>query len=91
MKKQGIDRGDYTGTGKDIKSASFLVKIKYNQNCTMQGYISWLEQKKTVCFRSMMELMLLLKEASDNTEYRTWDGDEGVISEVQKLGNISEL
>lgn len=83
--------GKPSNAGAATTNSSFLLKIKYNQNHTIQGSIQWLEKRKTVCFRSMMELMLLLKEVSGGTGYRSWDGEDGVISEVQKLKHISEL
>lgn len=66
-----------------IKNSSFILKIKYNQNHTIQGTIQWLEQKKTIYFRSLMELVLLLNEAtSSNMELRSWNGDNGILKEL---------
>lgn len=66
-----------------IKNSSFLLKIKYNQNHSIQGTIQWLEQKKTIYFRSLMELVLLLQEAaSNNMEFRSWNGEKGIIKEL---------
>lgn len=64
-------------------NSSFLLKIKYHQNTSIQGTIQWLEKKKTVCFRSLMELIMLIREAaSDDIELRSWDGNDGLIEEV---------
>jgi hypothetical protein len=69
-----------------IKNTSFLLKINYHQNHSIQGSIQWLEKRKTVYFRSLMELILLLKEASsDSTELRSWFKDEGLIEELGKV------
>lgn len=66
-----------------IKNSSFLLKIKYNQNHSIQGTIQWLEQKRTIYFRSLMELVLLLQEAaSNNMEFRSWKGEKGIIKEL---------
>lgn len=68
-----------------IKNTSFLLKINYHQNHSIQGSIQWLEKRKTVYFRSLMELILLLKEASsDSTELRSWFRDKGLIEELSK-------
>ncbi len=91
MDKYCNSRRKLNNAGTEIKNSSFLLKIRYNQNNTIQGSIQWLEKKKTICFRSMMELMKLLIEANGNDEYRTWDGEEGAISEVQILRHISNL
>ncbi|MDD4295966.1 MAG: hypothetical protein PHC69_03300 [Ruminiclostridium sp.] len=66
-----------------IKNSSFLIKIKYNQNHSLQGTIQWLEQKRTIYFRSLMELVLLLQEAaSNNMEFRSWKGEKGILKEL---------
>jgi len=66
-----------------IKNSSFILKIKYNQNHTIQGTIQWLEQKKTIYFRSLMELVALLQEAtSSNMELRSWNGENGILKEI---------
>jgi len=71
-----------TNTDKS-KNNSFLLKIKYHQNTSIQGTIQWLEKRKTVCFRSLMELLFLIRDAgSDSLELRSWDGKEGLIEEV---------
>lgn len=65
---------------KMIKDKTFIVKIKYNQNQSIQGSIQWIEKKKVVHFRSMMELILLLSESVDKKEIRSWEGDEGKLA-----------
>lgn len=68
-----------------IKNSSFYIKLRYKQNQSLQGSIQWLEEKKTIYFRSLMELILLLQEAvSDKTEFRSWDGGNGIIKELQQ-------
>ncbi len=67
---------------KQIKNNTYLLKIKYNQNYTIQGTIHWLEQKKTIYFRSLMELVLLLQEASSiNIDFHNWNGKSALIKE----------
>lgn len=77
-----IDKCSNTCTEK-TKNSSFLLKIKYQQNHSVQGTIQWIETRKTVCFRSLLELIFLIKEAAmNNMEIRSWDGNEGIIEEV---------
>jgi hypothetical protein len=45
------------------KQASFLVDIVDTQNHTWQGKVYWVQEKKTVTFRSALELMQLLSSA----------------------------
>ena len=64
-------------------STSFLVRIKYRQNTSWQGTVQWFDGKQTRCFRSCLELVMLIEEAlaSDDAkgkriEYHTWVGKE---------------
>ena len=75
----------FTNKSKLFKNTSFLLIIRSHQNYSIQGSIQWLEKRKTVYFRSLMELILLLKEASsDSTELRSWFRDKGLIEELSK-------
>lgn len=67
----------------EIKGRTFVIKLKYNQNQSLQGSIHWMEKGKVVHFRSMLELFSLLCETVDIKEIRNWEGDDGKISVVQ--------
>jgi len=71
----------------NLKGSSFLIKIKYQQNSSIQGSIHWLEENKIVNFRSMMEMMMLITEKIDKKELRTWGGSEGKLEVLEKLSN----
>lgn len=43
--------------------ATFVVTVKCRQNATWQGSVQWLEKKKTLHFRSTLELIRLMDEA----------------------------
>lgn len=73
--------------GKPIKDKTFVLKIKYDQNQSVQGSIQWIEQEKIVYFRSMMELILLLNESLDKKDCRSWNGDDGVLKLIQSTVN----
>ena len=68
--------------------SSFLVKIKYIENNTIQGTIHWLEKKKIVSFRSMMELMMLLSESLTKEELRSWHKSSGTLKSLDKASSI---
>jgi hypothetical protein len=68
---------------KVIKDRTFMIKVKYNQNQSLQGSVQWIEKGKVVHFRSMMELISLLSESVENKEIRSWEGDDGRLSLVQ--------
>ena len=44
---------------------SFIVNIKCTQNHTWQGNLTWVEQKKTLSFRSALELIKLIDSAME--------------------------
>lgn len=53
--------------GKGIHSAfesspTFLIKVVYAEDFSIQGYIRWIEEGKSVPFRSYMEMMHLIQE-----------------------------
>jgi hypothetical protein len=76
------------GKEKDIvKGSSFLVKIKYSENNSIQGSIHWLEKKKIVNFRSMMELMMLLSESISKEELRNWEDKQGKLEILENISN----
>jgi hypothetical protein len=76
------------GKEKDIiKGSSFLVKIKYSENNSIQGSIHWLEKKKIVNFRSMMELMMLLSESISKEELRNWEDKRGKLEILENISN----
>lgn len=57
---------------------SFLVKIIYNEDTSIQGQIQWIEEEKTLSFRSLMELIFLFenalsKEKARDVGFRFWD------------------
>lgn len=55
--------------------ATFLVHIKFRQNATWQGSITWVEQERTQNFRSALEMLKLMEEARlpGTKEIVKWD------------------
>lgn len=49
--------------GEKTRKESFVVNIQFQQNATWQGTITWIEQKKTVRFRSTLEMIKLMDSA----------------------------
>ena len=49
-------------------SESFLVEIKQTQNQTWQGSVTWIDEKKTMTFRSALELLKLIGSAVEPDE-----------------------
>ncbi|MGX8850565.1 hypothetical protein [Amedibacillus sp. YH-ame10] len=47
---------------------NFVVSIKDTQNGSWQGTIFWAEEKKELCFRSSLELLLLMESIIRSTK-----------------------
>lgn len=52
----------FDGSG---EKGTFLVHIKYRQNATWQGQVTWAEKRETQNFRSALELLKLIDSALD--------------------------
>ncbi len=50
-------------TEKSGEQGTFMIHVQYRQNATWQGQITWVENKKTVHFRSALELLKLIDSA----------------------------
>lgn len=63
---------------KPAMSTTFVVKIMFCENASIQGYVQWIEQEKTMPYRSLMELVHLVetavrKDKKGLIEFRSWD------------------
>ncbi|MGI6703797.1 MAG: hypothetical protein ACOX42_07215 [Clostridia bacterium] len=57
---------------------TFLVKVVYAENFSIQGFIRWIEEGKTVPFRSYMEMQHLIEEGlymcrKEMVRLRSWE------------------
>jgi hypothetical protein len=68
---------------KSTPRANFLIQVQYRHNSSWQGRIVWLDTKKTVVFRSFMELVMLMQEALGQTscvdQLNAWEKREDVL------------
>ena len=61
------------------EEATFVLHIKYRQNATWQGTVTWAEKNQSCEFRSALELLKLVDSALDR-EYEKQDGtDEQMV------------
>lgn len=84
-------RGDMEKYSCKIGGSTFLIRIYFKQHANWQGTIQWLEEDKTVPFRSVLELISLLNEAVDRDlpaeeglGFRSWENvnaGEAALSE----------
>lgn len=51
-------------SSKQDEKATFTIQIQFKQHSTWQGTITWIEGEKTQNFRSELELIKLMMEAS---------------------------
>lgn len=65
---------------------TFVVQVMNNQHATWQGTVNWVEGKKTVPFRSSLELIKLLDSAVEATfadgNGEDEDADDDVTAEL---------
>ena len=47
---------------------SFIIRVHHRQNSSWQGRVTWMEEDKTVSFRSIFELIKLIDSALDTVE-----------------------
>ena len=47
---------------------TFIVRVQHRQNSSWQGRITWVEEDRTVYFRTVWEMMKLIEEALGETE-----------------------
>ena len=49
---------------------TFIIRVQHRQNSSWQGRITWMEQDKTLSFRSVWEMVKLIENAVDTvTDY----------------------
>lgn len=73
--------GEQTGRHGDL--GTFVVHVQHRQNSSWQGRITWMDQNKTVYFRSIWEMIKLVEEAlnmvseqEDSPGERFWQDEE---------------
>ena len=55
---------------------TFIIRVQHRQNSSWQGRITWMDQDKTVYFRSMWEMLKLVDSALDTVSRWEDDRDE---------------
>lgn len=48
---------------KDDDLGTFVINVKYRENATWQGEVTWADKKQKKCFRSALELVKMIDEA----------------------------
>ena len=55
---------------------TFIVRVQHRQNSSWQGRITWMEQDKTINFRSVWEMIKLIESAVDTVSGPDGEGAE---------------
>ncbi|MDD3218024.1 MAG: hypothetical protein PHC41_03720 [Lachnospiraceae bacterium] len=50
------------------QNGTFILKIRYRENATWQGSLTWVEERREKSFRSVLELLKLIDGALDGKE-----------------------
>ncbi len=68
---------------------TFIVRVQHRQNSSWQGRITWMEEDKTVAFRSVWEMIKLMENAVDSVEAPAQVDEVPAWFEGEKDGNES--
>ena len=61
---------------------TFIIRVQHRQNSSWQGRITWMDEDKTVYFRSMWEMLKLIDSAvgtggqEESLEEPSWTDEE---------------
>lgn len=81
VKTDGLQREDESSLENRGDEATFVVHIKYRQNATWQGRVTWADKKQSMNFRSALELLKLIDSALDEDEKE--DGGAGGADRIK--------
>lgn len=72
-----ITMSDESLLSKHGDMGTFIVRVQHRQNSSWQGRITWMEENKTVQFRSVWEMIKLIENAvdsvSESEEEASWE------------------
>ena len=66
---------DETLLSKHGDIGTFIVRVQHRQNSSWQGRIAWMEEDKTIQFRSVWEMIKLIESAVDTVSVPEDDGE----------------
>ena len=55
---------------------TFIVRVQHRQNSSWQGRITWMEEDRTVQFRSVWEMIKLIESAVDTVSAQDTESEE---------------
>ena len=63
---------------------TFIVRVQHRQNSSWQGRVTWMEQDRTIQFRSVWEMIKLIESAVDMVSEQDNKPEELWFSEEEK-------
>jgi len=82
------DLSDFQKAFQKSGGQEFFIHIMFRQHVSWQGEISWLNSEKSLYFRSMLEMIMLLQEALDEAgvpeadyTFRSWKDKKEEVSQ----------
>lgn len=63
---------------------TFIIRVQHRQNSSWQGHVTWMEQNKTVHFRSIWEMIKLIESAVDTVSEPDESGQEPGWAEAKE-------
>ena len=76
-----VEKNEFEESLSRVGGQTFLIRVLFRQNATLQGEIVWFEGEKTMHFRSFLEMTALMQEALElsgvpTAEYalKSWQG-----------------
>ncbi len=68
--------------GRHGELGTFIIRVQHRQNSSWQGRITWMDQNRTVYFRSIWEMIKLVEGALDTVSQQE-DGPQGSWTEEE--------
>lgn len=65
---------------------TFIVRVQHRQNSSWQGRITWMEKNRTLCFRSIWEMIKLIAGAVETTGGETKEKEPSWFEEEEMVG-----
>ena len=65
---------------------TFIVRVQHRQNSSWQGRVTWMEQDRTIQFRSVWEMIKLIESAVDMVSEQENRPEELWFAEEEKAG-----
>ncbi len=86
QKKKGMTRvlSDENMLEKHGDIGTFVIRVQHRQHSSWQGRVTWLEEDKSVYFRSVLELIKIIDGVLDKAEQTDETGNKEESAEIMR-------